>query len=474
VDSVQQGRSGDLTLNVTVERAEGLAPEIRTDLRIDVTEHGLAIFGWVVGRDQPADEVQVLAEDELLTRAPIDVDRPAVVEALDLDAEATPGFYALLEPDGAGASQLSVHVILGDGERILLGRLDVEAELGESSADDDAQQLSWTVRRPSPDREKVLLGKSGWLFLIRDSNDVIGQQTGRVQLGEEARQAWRRVLQRRVAATDRAGTRWFTIVVPDKEIVYPEYLPDEIVPGVRRPVHEILDIAASVGAPVTYALPALQKAKSRFNLYPPTDSHWSYRGSYVAYRFLCELLEESGQPVPILEEDEIEWSEPLVPGGLGKKMYPPRTSPIAWAQLHSHSSRLLFDNQTINHGRVVVFEQEAAEGPTCVLFGESFGQHLVLFLKESFRRLVYVHTSMLLDEVIEIEKPEVVVSLPVERFLIKVPDDTPGLAGLSAAAARKAEQGALGPEMAFVAAVPRASCASRAEQVGRMPWALPR
>lgn len=435
-----------------------------------MTRHGLAVFGWAIGKHQPVEEVEVFAEGELLTRVPIDVSRPDVVEALDLNAEATPGFYALLEPGGMGAGKLTVYALLGEEERILIGRLDVQAASAETSTGDDSRQLTWTVRVPPPEREKVLIGKDGWLYLIRDSNDVIGQQTGRVHLSEQARQEWKRVLVRRVEATERAGTRWFTVVVPDKEIVYPEYLPDEIVPAPTRPVHEILDIAASVGAPVAYALPVLQEAKRSFSLYPRTDSHWSYRGSYVVYRLICELAQESGYSLPILGEDEIEWSEPVIPGGLGGKMHPPQTSPIAWAQLPAHASRLVFDNQVINHGRVVIFEKEAAEGPTCVLFGESFAQHLVLFLKESFRRLVYVHTSMLVDEIIEIEKPEVVVNLPVERFLIKVPDDASGLAGLSEAAARKAERGALGSEMAFVTAVPRASGTSGADQVGRMPW----
>ena len=471
MDSVQQETSLGPALDVKVEMAQGFARTLRADLRTDVTPHGLAVFGWAIGEQQTAEEVEIFSAGELLTRVPIDVSRPDVVEALDLEDEVTPGFYALLEPDGVGAGELTVYVLLGKEDRILLGRVDVEAASDESSAGDDTQQLAWTVRLPPPEREKVLIGKDGWLYLIRDSNDVIGQQTGRVHLSEPARQEWKRVLRRRVEATERAGTRWFTVVVPDKEIVYPEYLPDEIEPTPTRPVHEILDIAASVGAPVAYALPLLQEAKRSFSLYPRTDSHWSYRGSYVVYRLICELAEESGYSLPILGEDEIEWSEPVIAGGLGGKMHPPQLSPIAWAQLPAHASRLIFDNQIINHGRVVIFEQEAAEGGTCLLFGESFAQHLVLFLKESFRRLVYVHTSMLVDEIIEIEKPEVVVNLPVERFLIKVPDDASGLAGLAEAAARKAERGALGSEMAFVSAVPRASATSGADQVGRMPWA---
>ena len=470
MDSTLRG-VGDQRLEVTVERASGFEPELRADLRTLVIEQGLAIFGWVVDSGRTVDRVELSDGETLLTRVPLTVDRPDVVKALDLRVGATPGFNAVIEPRGVGRSQLHVHAVVGD-RRILVGRVEVTAGPEPSGQDGSWQTLGWTVRLPPPESEKVLVGKNGWLYLVRDSNDVIGQQTGRVHLSEQARQDWKQLLVRRSAATGRLGVRWQTLVIPDKEIVYPEYLPDEIVPAPTRPVHEILDIADQVGAPVSYALDALQRAKASFSVYPRTDSHWNYRGSYVAYRLLCELM-RAGCEVPVVEDDEIQWEEPSIEGGLGQKMHPPLSSPIAWAHLFRHRSKLAFDNQVINHGRVVIFEQDVDSGPTCLLFGESFAQHLVLFLKESFRRLVYVHTSMLVDEVIEAESPDVVVSLPVERFLIKVPDDGPGLAGLAAAAAQKAQRRALGPDMAFVAAVPRRAGAGGPEQVGRMPWGQP-
>lgn len=459
----------DRRLQATVERASGFEPELRADLRARAIEEGLAIFGWVVGGDRAVEEVELSDGETLLTRVPLSVDRPDVVAALNLPTGATPGFNAVIEPKGGGRSHLNVHAVIGD-RRILVGRVEATAAPKPPGRDGDGQAIEWTVRLPPPESEKVLIGKDGWLYLTRDSNDVIGQQTGKVRLSERSRQEWEQLLVRRVAAVERLGTRWQTVVVPDKEIVYPEYLPDEIEPGGTRPIHEILEVANRVGAPVSYALDALQRAKASYNVYPRTDSHWNYRGSYVAYRLLCELM-RPGCEVPVLDAEEIQWAEPSVPGGLGQKMVPPLSSPTAWAHLPRHRSRLVFDNQVINHGRVVVFEQNGGSPSTCLLFGESFAQHLVLFLKESFRRLVYVHTSMLVDEIIEAESPDVVVSLPVERFLIKVPDDGPGLAGLAAAAAKKAQRGALGPEMAFVAAVPRKSGAGGRDQVGKMPWA---
>lgn len=454
----------DHRVEASVEWAAKLEPRLRGDLQAQPTPTGLSIFGWVAGEEDDAvEEVEIVAEDFRLI-VPVDVERPDVVEALALDRTAMPGFYSVVQPEGTGESRFSVYVLEGGDERTLMGTVTVTV-----SADSESPPLRWRALIPPPEREKVLVGKDGWLFLIRDSNDVIGQQTGRVQLDEQAQQEWKELLLRRLLSVKRAATTWHTLVIPDKEIVYPEHLPDEIVPAQRRPVHEVLRIAESVEAPVAYALDALQEEKRVHNIYPRTDSHWNHRGSLVAYRQLCDLVTGSGIAIAPLDEEAIEWSEGDIAGGLGRKMHPPRTSPVAWAALRSHRARLVFDNQVVNHGRVTIFEQEEP-GPTCVLFGESFAQHLVLFLKESFRRLVYVHTSMLVEEILEAEHPDVVISLPVERFLIRVPDDRPGLSSLAVNAAHKAEAGTVAPEMAFAAEVPHAEGAGGEDQMGRMPW----
>ena len=163
--------------------------------------------------------------------------------------------------------------------------------------------VSWQMVRPPTDREKVLIGRDGWLFLQRDTNDVVGQHTGRVRMGRERRHAWREILAQRMSWAKRFGIVWVTLIAPDKESVYPEYLPPEIVPSHRRPVHELLDVARSVGAPVLYPVEELVAAKDQGPLYFPTDTHWTHRGAYVAYRALCRELVQRGVETVAVEEE---------------------------------------------------------------------------------------------------------------------------------------------------------------------------
>ena len=49
----------------------------------------------------------------------------------------------------------------------------------------DAEQLPPGSEAEARERNKVIAGKRGWLFLDNDANDVIGQHTGRVKLSDQ-------------------------------------------------------------------------------------------------------------------------------------------------------------------------------------------------------------------------------------------------------------------------------------------------
>jgi hypothetical protein len=277
-----------------------------------------------------------------------------------------------------------------------------------------------------------MLGRDGWLFLRRDSNDLVGQLTGKVQLSSEDRERFARLFdgRMRVAAELRAG--WLAAVVPNKEVVYAEHLPSEVVLAEQRPVHDVLAIAAAARAPVVYLLDDLLAAKSLGELYMRTDTHWNHLGGYVAYRAICRELGARDYHLKVLKEHDLEWSAvSSALGDLGVKLYPELfESPEVLVRLKARRGRRTYDNGVSNYGRVQIHEQEAADGPTCVVFGDSFVHTLLPYLAESFRRVVFVHTSMFVREILERERPDVVLTVTIERFLVRVPNDAIAFADL--------------------------------------------
>lgn len=408
----------------------------RGNLAASVDGRGLTLHGWALGEEREATEVEILEQGDSLVRMPVALPRPDVVEALgDLPGSAESGFMATFGPLRSGRSSLEARVHFGDGSTATLGAVEVETELGGEPAAGSGH--AWEYSQSPDGIARVLVGRDGWLFLRGDSNDSVGQHQGRVTFGEEAKGELERLLRRRAEVARNAGAIWLTAIVPDKEILYREHLPADSRPVSRRPVHEFLEIAGRAEAPTIYLLDDLEAAKSGGDLYMRIDTHWNHRGAYVASLAICRELERLGLEVAPVEKKWIEWVAAPFRGDLAGKL--PRAHPGVnlQARLSRSWSRRVYDNEVRNHGRAMVHEQDRKQRPSCLVFGESFAETLLYFLKESFGRVVFAHTSMFIDELVVLERPDVILSLPIERFLIRVPSDEDALARFAATAREK-------------------------------------
>ncbi|MGN6202409.1 MAG: DHHW family protein, partial [Solirubrobacterales bacterium] len=299
-----------------VSRSPAIDAHGRGNPAATVDARGLTIHGWVFGTERTATEVEVALGDEVLVRMPIAIEREDVVEEFgEVPGAARSGFMLSLRPLRAGRSELRVRVAFDEGEPVELGTVEASAEPEGGERDGPA----WVYFHSPEGLGKVLVGRDGWLFLQGDSNDAIGQHTGRVRYSDEDKEELRALFERRVAVAREAGATWLTAVVPDKEILYSEQLPASIVPLPRRPVHDYLEIARESGAEAVYLYEALAAAKDEGELYLRTDTHWNHRGAYVTYRAICRELERLGIPLPVVEEDWVDWWERPALGDLGEK-----------------------------------------------------------------------------------------------------------------------------------------------------------
>lgn len=433
-----------------------------------VAEGALVLPGWVFGRESAAVAVEVRDESAPAIRTSVGRPRPDVFERVPGAPENAGFLFSVVPSRGSGASRLRLDAVLEDGNRARLGWIEVtvrpSASAGRALHGQSEEGIEWRLADRSDARP--LTGKDGWLFLGDDPTDVIGQHTGKVKLGRRGRRKWKRVLASRVAAAEALGVFWQSLVAPDKEAVYAEFLPDSVRLAPRRPVDEFLEVSAAVGANVAYPLEALREARSEMLVYRQADTHWTDFGAYIAYRILCEALEARGLGVPVLARDRLAWRRVPVVDHLGGKLDLGHPGHTVGAVIKAPSARVAFDNRILTHGSVVVFESERP-GPTCVTFGESFGAILVPFLAETFRRLVFVHTSMWIREVVEIERPEVVLSLPLERFLVELPADG-GLEALRNTIDAKRMNGRF-KEGPFLHGLAKSPAVEDGSQKGRLP-----
>lgn len=405
-----------------------------------VVEGVLVIPGWVFGRKGDVTAVEVRDETGSVVRTSVGRPRPDVFDAVPGAPEDSGFSFSLVPVAGAGASTVTVSAELEGGRRTPLGHVDVVAATPGAEGVSRRRRRGVRWRTAARSEARPLKGEDGWLFLADDTNDVIGQHTGRVKLGRRGRRAWRRVLSARVAAARELGVTWHTLVAPDKEAVYAEFLPDAVQPAARRPVHEFLGVAATAGAEVSYPLPELRDARAEMLVYRQADTRWTDFGAYTCYSALCRELRSAGIELPALPREQLAWRREAARDDLGGKL-DPQWQGWELKAIVPNRPTLVFDNQVLTHGRVVIYESRSS-GPVGLVFGESFAASVIQFLSHSFRRVVYVHSSMWIREIVEVESPDVVVSLPLERFLIRVPTDG-GLESLRRTIEEKVSRGDL-------------------------------
>ena len=297
---------------------------------------------------------------------------------------------------------------------------------------------------------KFLRGKNGRLFLANDANRVLAQHAGQVLFTDEEVAAWRRTLESRAAWVRHvSGAAYVHLVPPNAHAVFPEDLPDDVTSAARRPIHQLLSHLEETGsfARVLYPLDDLVAAKSgELPVYPKTDTHWTDYGQYLAYKQVTAELRPHVD-LPELPTSAIRFTTVEETGDLGYKTDPPETSPHVWTSVDDAATRLVSDNRVAGSGAIIVTESDARTDARCLVLGDSYAYGLLTFLAPVFRRVMFAHTAALDYELVEEERPDAVITVLNERFMIILPNDAVG-PPTREVAAWKLETGTVRPRLA--------------------------
>ena len=283
--------------------------------------------------------------------------------------------------------------------------------------------MRWPRRVRAASRVFAVTGKDGWLFLGGDSNQALAQHTGRLRRGKLWEWRWRSVFARRLRLAREVGAQWVHCITPDKESVYADKLPGDIEVAERRIIHRLLDIAEEMHVPVVFLLNELREAREQGPVYHQTDSHWTYLGAFIAYERVCDDLEARGVSLVRVPREAVDFRETREAGDLGSKLNPPVEGIGMEATLLEEKATLTFDSGVHLTGRVGVWENDLPGAATAVMFGTSYSTLSVLFMKETFRRLVFVHGNALDGKLVRRENPDVLITMPAERGVQRIPPD---------------------------------------------------
>lgn len=264
-------------------------------------------------------------------------------------------------------------------------------------------------------------GLDGFLFLDNDANKALKQTTGELLLSESRLDLWRGLLLGRAAKLSAMSVGFYTALACNKESVYHQFLPKGYTLARHRTYNQFAELAAGiVGLNFVDMYPPLCEAAATELTYYKTDTHWNDFGAYVAYLSLMQRIAKDYR-VRVLPKPRFTWQDFV--GDLGKMCDPPRSAPSLVASYES-SATCKFINGIPNVGRVAYYENTDRQLPTCIVFGNSFTWHkLIDYIAESFSSTLFIWSATIDLKVIERFKPDVVIDIPLERFIMMPPVD---------------------------------------------------
>lgn len=274
---------------------------------------------------------------------------------------------------------------------------------------------------PSP---TVLWGREGWLYYAGDggAEDIIAK----TPFSEAELTVWRTTLIHNRDWLRARGIEYVFTLAPDKPEIYPEYLP----PSPRRlgAGNRLDQLAAHLRdrtdlVVVDLKAPLLE-AKANERVYDRTDTHWNLRGAYVGYRAILAAVAER---VPGVERPwprtDFKPTRAITPGKDLAEMLGLEDvwseEDLGLAPVRPRLARVVEPPHPSPNGDegYLVTEIAASTLPRAVVFRDSFTSRLIPYVSEHFSRAVYLWQNDVDLEVVEKERPAVVIHEIVGRHL---------------------------------------------------------
>ncbi len=272
----------------------------------------------------------------------------------------------------------------------------------------------------------VVFGKNNYLFLMKPGVERFYRHQDVFTQTEMQRIAER--LDHRKKWLAERGIDYYLIVPPLKGTMYPEQLPDKFrkVDGRSEldDLKEYLDQHCSVK--LIDLRNELREAKQVRDIYYTSDIHWNPWGGFIGYQVLMrELLKDHPElGSACLAQDYIVEADTNDNGDLAMQLAMndafPRITYMMVPQQPFRAQSLPEEPLPASaffKYKPVFCKGPDPQAPKLLMFRDSFAVYLMPYLNEHFSRAVYVWTPILIPDIVEKEKPDIVVQEIMELFL---------------------------------------------------------
>jgi hypothetical protein len=267
-------------------------------------------------------------------------------------------------------------------------------------------------------QQSVVVGEDGFLFNL--DSDIRNHIAGRHNLFGPTLESWLSQLESRRAWCASKDIEYLFVPIPDRRVVYADKLPSverEIAPD--RAIRRILSgLDTRTREHCLYLEEVLKAGRKIEDTYYHTDVHLTNFGSYLAYREIMRPISSRVGSLVLSEVDLVRTKGSRI-GDLGIRLeHEPREQVTLLSHPRMEENRRIYNNRMFDFGQLEIYQNANCHLPRAIVFRDSNGTDIIPFLNVHFSRLVAVSSLKFWYDLVRAERPDVVVTIMAERFII--------------------------------------------------------
>ncbi len=304
-------------------------------------------------------------------------------------------------------------------------------------AEQNQQKVNLATARPGAIYNGVLIGYDDYLFYKDTLNDFEGNGVLATSLYNKAVAD----LKERNDWVEAHGMKFYFVIAPNKNTVYPDYMPEDYTLASYRRYDQFVELLSEAGITAVDLRETMANAliaNPQENLYYKYDTHWNNHAGYHAYRTAMDLIDEDFPNVVIHDRSEYQinyvetymkdlcWYtgnyDRVTDYGPVYTLKSGKTARLAWKSSAVKYGQYQFsyiDSQGYSD-RLVYFQyinDNNVGAPNAYVMRDSYSIALVPFMKDSFYKSTYNWTWSFNQNDILNSEADVVMVVVAERNL---------------------------------------------------------
>ena len=274
-----------------------------------------------------------------------------------------------------------------------------------------------TYLPPKEGEGRVIQGRFNWLYYAGDNS--IAYYSGTNILSNEEMKEWADLMQQLKDACDEKGIKLGMMIMPNKEQVYPEYMPSYTVKTTKKR-EDVFEEYVSENTDVDFVYPIeeLKSGKKYYEMYFPYDTHWTQAGAFVGMMALYEkmgiettnLSDLEVLPTPFTQKGLIDT------GSLDADMYTGDTDYVIFYKPEYTVNWFDGEKSFIMPTNVYRSTSDNPDNEKILMIGDSFRLAMIPYLSQDYSELCVAHRNALDDVKEDFKDTDVLIVASVERF----------------------------------------------------------